>query len=409
MTDPTEKSSGDSPYQWAARTSRLKPSVIREILKTTEAPNIISFAGGLPAPELFPVDDFARACGDVLADDRGAAMQYSTTEGYRPLRQWVCQHLAETINLKCSPDQILITNGSQQGLDLIGKVLIDPGDIVLVENPAYLGALQAFEAYEANIVGIPSDANGIRIDELRQTLRKLPTRPKFLYLIPNFQNPTGVTMSLDRRVEAAKLAAEFGVPIVEDDPYGRLRYSGDAIAAITSLAETRNCIYLGTSSKIMAPGMRVAWMVVPDPALYERLIPAKQAADLHTSTFTQRIVWRYASRPGVLAEHTKRLIETYRHRRDTMLTTLKQTMPSGCTWTEPQGGLFLWMTVPTSVDTAQLLSAATKRDVAFVPGSPFWVGGGVHNTLRLNFSNASEQNIITGITRLAETLKNTIA
>ncbi|HEX4794922.1 MAG TPA: PLP-dependent aminotransferase family protein [Humisphaera sp.] len=393
-----------SSFRFARRTERLRPSAIREILKATELPDVISFAGGLPAPELFPVDDFARAAQEVLSEDRSSAMQYSTTEGYPPLRQWVCEHLAEAVNLRCSPEQILITNGSQQALDLVAKVLIDPGDIVLVENPAYLGALQAFDAYEANVVGVRSDDAGIDTFDLRRVIAQCPQKPKLLYLIPNFQNPTGVSMSLERRSEVAKIAAEQGIPILEDDPYGRLRYAGSEQPAIAALPQTRNCIYTGTSSKIMAPGMRVAWLVVPEAEVYEKLIPAKQAADLHTSTFTQRIVWRYARRPGVLEAHIKILLESYRRRRDAMLESLTEHMPQGCTWTHPDGGLFLWVRVPESIDTLDLLRAATARKVAFVPGQPFWVGGNVHNTMRLNFSNATEQKIREGIRRLGEAL-----
>lgn len=391
--------------RFARRTRRLKPSAIREILKATESPDVISFAGGLPAPELFPVADFERACQEVLGEDRGAAMQYSTTEGYLPLRQWVCGHLADAIGLRFQPEQVLITNGSQQALDLMAKVLIDPGDTVLVENPAYLGALQAFDAYEANIVAVRCDSHGIIPDELRQTLRQSAARPKLLYLIPNFQNPTGVSLSEERRRDVARIAGEYGVPILEDDPYGRLRYAGKEPPAISSLCDAGQCIYTGTSSKIMAPGMRVAWLVVPSQELYEKLIPAKQAADLHTSTFTQRIVWRYASRPGVLAEHVKRLIEAYGRRRDTMLAALTRHMPAGCSWTKPDGGLFLWVSVPREVDALDVLRAATQQKVAFVPGQPFWVGGRIHNTFRLNFSNASEERIELGISRLGQALK----
>jgi 2-aminoadipate transaminase len=394
----------ESPFRLARRTGQLKPSTIRAMLKATESPEVISFAGGLPAPELFPVEEFAQACQEVLAEDRGAALQYSTTEGYPPLRQWVCEHLWQSIQLRCTPDQVLITSGSQQGLDLIAKVLIDPGDTVLVENPAYLGALQAFDAYEANAVGVPCDQDGIIPDELRATLRKLPAPPKFLYVIPNFQNPTGVSWSVERRTKVAQIAAEFGVPIFEDDPYGRLRYAGDEPPPICALDGAQSGVYTGTTSKIIAPGMRVAWLVIRDHELYEKLIPAKQSADLHTSTFTQRVVWRYARQAEVLKQHMQRLLETYRRRRDTMLDALRQHMPN-CTWTQPDGGLFLWCSVPQGADTIELLREVTRRKVAFVPGAPFWVGKDVRNTMRLNFSNASEERIREGIERLGESLK----
>jgi len=375
------------------------------MLKATESPEVISFAGGLPAPELFPVEEFAQACQEVLAEDRGAALQYSTTEGYPPLRQWVCDHLWQAIKLRCTPEQMLITTGSQQALDLIAKVLIDPGDTVLVENPAYLGALQAFDAYEANLVGVACDENGIIPDELRATLAKCSTPPKFLYVIPNFQNPTGVSLSVERRAQVAQIAAEFGVPIFEDDPYGRLRYAGEEPPPISALDGAQTSIYTGTTSKIIAPGMRVAWLVIRDQELYEKLIPAKQSADLHTATFTQRVVWRYARQADVLKQHMQRLLDTYRRRRDTMLEALQQHMPDGCTWTKPDGGLFLWCSVAQQIDTVELLRHATAQKVAFVAGAPFWVGKDIRNTLRLNFSNASEERIRDGIARLGNTLK----
>jgi 2-aminoadipate transaminase len=405
----TDPPATGSPFRVSERARRLKPSAIREILKMTEAPDVISFAGGLPAPELFPVEDFAAACRDVLSAgaEGQAAMQYGVTEGFGPLRQWVCDHLAQAVGLRCTPGQVLITNGSQQGLDLIAKVLLDPGDVVLVENPAYVGALKAFDAYEARVVGIPADEQGVRTDELRRYLRTGAARPKLLYLIPSFQNPTGVSTSVERLREVAQIAAEYDLPVLEDDPYGRLRYGGAAPPALASLpAAAGRVIYLGTTTKIMAPGMRVAWLVVPDHDLYEKLIPAKQAADLHTSTFTQRVVWRYASRPGALDAHLNVLLSAYRRRRDAMLDALARHLPEGCTWTKPEGGLFLWVTLPPRLDAVELLQTAMARKVAFVPGQPFWVGEDVpRNTLRLNFSNASEERIEEGVKRLGEVVK----
>ena len=268
---PMRCAPGEHPaLRFARRTRRLQPSAIREILKTTEAPDVISFAGGLPAPELFPVAGVRAAAEAVLRDDGPAAMQYGITEGYLPLRQWVCDYVGRTVGLRTWPDQVLVTSGSQQALDLLGKVLIDPGDVVLVENPAYLGALQAFQAYEARIIGLPADAGGLRLDELRRVLETSRRRPKFLYLIPNFQNPTGTSTSTRRRAEIGALAADFGLPVIEDDPYGRLRFAGKASPALSAQPGMPGGAYLGTSSKILAPGMRVAWMVVPSRGLYER-------------------------------------------------------------------------------------------------------------------------------------------
>ncbi len=357
--------------------------------------------GGLPAPELFPIEDVRRAADDVLTADGAAALQYGLTEGHLPLRQWVCAHLRGAAGLRVLPEQVLITTGSQQALDLIGKVLIDPGDIVAVENPAYVGALQAFRAYEADVVGLPADGEGIRPDELSRLFRSASRHPKFLYLVPNFRrNPTGTSTSADRRREIARIAARHGVPIVEDDPYGDLRYSGDDVPALAARPEARDWLYLGTSSKILAPGLRVAWMVAPDPKLRERLVTAKQATDLHTSSFTQRLACGFLSRPGALAAHLARLRHAYAGRRDAMLAALPRHLPPGCAWSRPDGGLFLWVRMPEQIDTAELLRICSAEKIAFVPGAPFWVGRPVTNTLRLNFSNASEERIAEGIARL---------
>jgi 2-aminoadipate transaminase len=407
---PRSRSPHDRPpFRFAARTLGLKPSAIREILKVTAAPDVISFAGGLPAPELFPVAPTARAAAEMLAEDGAAALQYSVTEGHPALRAWICAHLAETVGLRATPDQVLITNGSQQGLDLLAKVLVDPGDTVVVENPAYLGALQAFRAYEAQVIGVPADDEGMRPDELRRVLASSARPPKFLYLIANFQNPTGTSISAQRRAALVALAAEFGVPVIEDDPYGRLRYTGTAQPALGALPGAADWVYLGTSSKIMAPGLRVAWLVAPDRGLYDKLVAAKQAADLHTSIFTQQLVWRYVRQPGVLDAHIGQLCTAYRSRRDVMLDALARHLPDGCTWTRPEGGMFLWVRLPESFDTLELLRAAAARKVAFVPGESFWVGTPVRHTLRLNFSHATEARIGEGVHRLGEIIKAAMA
>ena len=386
--------------------SGLKASAIREILKVTEMPDVISFAGGLPAPELFPVEQFAQACQEVLANDGPAAMQYSVTEGYLPLRQWVADYLLQTIHLRCTADQVLIISGSQQGLDLIGKVLLDPGDYVILENPAYLGAIQAFDAYQARYLNVATDDDGIRTDDLARLLSQARVRPKLLYLVPNFQNPSGITLSLERRKEVIDICATFGIPIFEDDPYGRLRYSGEQLPSIAALAQGRNCVYMSTVSKTIAPGMRVAWLVMQDRHLYERVVPAKQAADLHTSSFTQRAVYAYARRPGAVEAHVKTMLPVYARRRDVMLRSLRDFMPDGCSWTHPDGGLFLWARMPDDVDTQELLTLASRSKVAFVPGAPFWVNRDVRNTMRLNFSNATDEMIVEGIRRLGDALES---
>ncbi len=398
-----------SEYQFASRTAGLKPSAIREILKVTGSPDVISFAGGLPAPELFPIAETARAAQSLLAEDGPASLQYDITEGYLPLRQWVCAHLEETVGLQVTPDRILITSGSQQGLDLLAKVFLDPGDLVLVENPSYLGALQAFQAYEAVPVGIESDEQGLRPEALRAFLKTSPRKPKLLYLIPNFQNPTGRSTPAARRAEIVAIAAHFGLPVIEDDPYGRLRFSGQPAPALGAFPEARQWVYLGTSSKILTPGLRVAWVVVSDDEIYSKLVAAKQAADLHTSAFTQRLVWRTLREPGLLSAHIATLCKVYGRRRDVMLDALARHLPAGCTWTKPDGGLFLWATLPESIDTLELLKHAAAQKVAFVPGAPFWVDSPVKNTLRLNFSNASEARIEEGMTRLGAVIRAQLA
>jgi 2-aminoadipate transaminase len=396
-------------FRYAERMGRLKASAIREILKVTDLPDVISFAGGLPAPELFPVLEFARACQEVLETDGASALQYSITEGYMPLRRWICDYLASSNGIECTPEHVLIISGSQQGLDLIGKVLLDPGDFVVMENPAYLGAIQAFDAYQARYLEVPSDDEGMRTEELDRLLRAAPVKPKLLYLVPNFANPTGVTLALRRRHQLIQICADHGIPIFEDDPYGRLRYSGAALPSIMALAKGRGCIYMSTVSKIIAPGMRVAWLVLPDAALYERVVPAKQAADLHTSSFTQRAVYAYARVPGQVENHIKEMLPVYARRRDLMLETLARAMPPGSSWTHPDGGLFLWARMPEGVDTQELLGLAAAKKVAFVPGAPFWVNADVRNTMRLNFSNASEDALVTGIERLGDLVKTYLA
>jgi 2-aminoadipate transaminase len=391
-------------FRPASRTGRFKPSAIREILKTTASSDVISFAGGLPAPELFPVDEVRRAAEETLLEDGPGALQYGVTEGFPPLREWICEHLAIASGLDVSPDRVLVTSGSQQGLDLAARVLLDPGDTVLVENPGYLGALQCFASYEARVVGVRTDEQGLDPGELRRALESCPQKPKLIYLIPNFQNPTGTSLAADRRAAVAALAGTFGVPILEDDPYGSLRYRGKAAPALASMPGAHDWIYLGTASKILAPGLRVAWLAASDRALVERLVSAKQAADLHTSSLTQRLVWRCFRRPGFLSGHVQRLRAAYGLRLEAMLAALERHLP-GCRWTRPDGGMFLWVELPRSVDAHSLLEIVMTKNVAFVPGEPFWVGLPRRNTLRLNFSNAGDEAIEEGIRRLALALK----
>ena len=391
---------------YAARTARMRSSAIRELLKLTQQPDIISFAGGLPAPELFPTERVMQATQTVLEQRACQALQYSTTEGYPALREMVTRQFSR-YELPVTADDVLITAGSQQGLDLIGRIMLDPGDRVLVEAPTYLGALQAWNAYEAEFATIPTDQHGMRTDLLAGILSR--ERVKFIYALPNFQNPTGRTLPEERREELVEVAARFGVPIVEDDPYGQLRYDGESLIPLIALdARQReslndgNVLYLGTFSKTLCPGFRVAWTVGPR-AVIGRMVQGKQGSDLHTSTFAQMVAYETA-RGGYLETHVRTLRGVYRERRDLMLRLMEKLFPPGVQWTRPEGGLFLWVTLPEGMDAAYLLEKAVESRVAFVPGSAFFPQGGGENTFRMNFSNATPRQIAEGIKRLAAVL-----
>ena len=403
-----------TPWQqrYAQRTQRMKSSAIRDLLKLTAQPGVISFAGGLPAPELFPVEEFRRAADEVLRRHGAQALQYSTTEGDPGLREMIVRHMAR-YGIVVGTDNVLVTTGSQQALDLIGKTLLNPGDKVLTEEPTYLGAIQAFTMYGADYLTIQIDQDGLQTDRLEEALR---AGPKFLYVLPNFQNPAGTTLPLARRLELVKLAERYGVPIIEDDPYGQLRFDGDHVKSLVVLdAEMQHCqsngkyrgnvIYLSTFSKTLAPGLRLGWVVAPKDVI-RRLVQAKQGTDLHSSTFDQMVVHEVARR-GFIDRHVRRIREVYRRRRDLMVACLERAFPDparGVRWTRPQGGLFLWVELPHEIDTAALLERAVEQKVAFVPGEAFHPLGGGGHTMRLNFSNASEAMIEEGIARLGRVI-----
>jgi 2-aminoadipate transaminase len=397
-------------YRYAHRMQKMGSSVIRELLKLTEQPDIISFAGGLPAPEVFPVEEFRAACNHVLDHFGPQALQYSTTEGYRPLREMIARHTAR-YNIETTADNILITSGSQQALDFIGRLFLNRGDYIVVESPTYLGALQAWNAYGAQYIPVRADENGMIVDELEAALR---IGPKFIYVLPNFQNPSGSTLSLERRHKLVELADRYGVPIVEDDPYGQLRYEGDHIPSIVSLdSEYRgpnggghysgNVIYLSTFSKLLAPGLRLAWVIAP-PEVIRKLVMTKQAADLHTSSFNQYVAYEVA-KGGFLDEHVKVIRAVYKERRDVMFEMMEEVFPTGVTWSKPHGGMFLWGVLPEGMDAAEVLQRAVEKKVAFVPGAAFHPRGGGENTMRINFSYSSPEVIREGVIRLGTTLK----
>jgi 2-aminoadipate transaminase len=396
-------------HRYAQRTRNVKSSAIRELLKLTQRPEIISFAGGLPAPEVFPVERFNSACQKVLAENPTAALQYGPTEGYRPLREMIVAQMAR-YGIIASVDNVLITSGSQQALDLIAKLLINRGDRILVESPTYLGALQSFDLFGAEYVTVPIDDNGLQIELLEPALR---SGPKFMYILPNFQNPGGVTLSRERREQLVRLSEQHGVPIIEDDPYGQLRYGGEHIPPLVVLDSINlgtengfmsgNVIYLSTFSKVLAPGLRLGWMVAPTEVI-SKLVQLKQSTDLHTSTFAQMVSYEVA-RDGFLDEHVLTIRSVYRERRDIMLAALDEFFPSEVTWTRPEGGLFLWVTLPQGVDCEKLFQSALKQNVAFVPGDPFFPGGQNGSHMRLNFSNATPSQIHEGIRRLSLAVK----
>ena len=400
--------------RYAQRARNIRSSAIRELLKITQNPQIISFAGGLPAPDVFPIERFREACRKVLENDGKQALQYGPTEGYEPLREMIARHTSR-YGVKAKPEHVMITSGSQQALDLIGKLLINSGDRVLVEAPTYLGALQAFNVYGAEYVCVPSDNDGLRTDLLEAPLR---SGPKFMYVLPNFQNPGGTTLAESRRREVVALADRYGIPIIEDDPYGQLRYEGEHLPPLVALDRENlgrdegysigNVIYMSTFSKTLAPGLRLGWIVAP-PDVIAKLVQLKQGADLHTSTFGQMVAYEVA-RDGFLDEHIKLIRRVYGERRDVMLEALTEYCPPEVTWTHPLGGLFLWVTLPEGMDCHKLFESALKKNVAFVAGDCFYAANGYAQEglrhLRLNFSNAQPEQIREGIRRLGDAIRD---
>ena len=394
--------------RYAARAERMRASEIRELLKLLEQPGIISFAGGIPDPALFPVAEARAAYAAVLADPAlaGSGLQYSVSEGYLPLRQWIVRHMGE-LGIACTVDNIVVTSGSQQALDFLGRLLLSPGDTALVTAPTYLGALQAFSAYEPRYDELrPEDGNRTP-QSYAQAASAAGGRVKFAYVVPNFANPTGETLSLAARERLLDLAAELDIPIVEDAAYTALRFEGEALPPIMALEiarrggiENARSIYCGTFSKVLSPGLRVGWIVAPQ-AMIRRLVLVKQASDLNNSTINQMVMHRLAE--TAFAPQVERARAAYRCRRDAMLAALQRHMPEGATWTKPKGGLFVWVRLPEGVDAAALLDRAVKEaGVAFVPGAAFFHDSRGRNTLRLSFSLATEAQIEDGIARLAQ-------
>ena len=395
----------------AERTKHMRSSAIRELLKITQDPEIISFAGGLPAPDVFPIREVEEACTYVVREMGKKALQYSATEGYQPLKEFLADSMHK-YGIPAMPENVLLTNGSQQALDLIGRIFIDPGRFVLTGRPTYLGAIQAWQAYQARFHTMMVDEEGLVVDEIEHAYEKAVQDsgrpPAFLYVLPNFHNPAGTTLPLERRIKLAEIATKLDIAVVEDDPYGQLRYEGKDIPPICKLIPERT-IYLGTFSKTMAPGLRLGWIVAAE-SLMKRFIQAKQGCDLHSGTLVQYIANDICQR-GILKPHIKKIRRVYKKRRDTMLEAMTEFWPEECQWTDPEGGLFLWARVPESIDTDIFLREKVLQEkVAYVPGINFFPNADGGNTaMRLNFSYAKPDLIVEGIKRLGIALKKELA
>lgn len=386
--------------QFADRMSHVKKSFIREILKVTQNPDVISFAGGLPNPSSFPVEEISEATQKVLLEDGRNVLQYSTTEGYLPLRRMIADRYAKRFGLKISPDEILITNGSQQALDLISKVFLNKGDAVLIERPGYLGAIQALSFYEPEFHTVALGDDGVDLKSLEGSLKN--HHPKFFYTVPNFQNPSGLTYSLENRKKVAELLKRNNTILIEDDPYGELRFIGEDMPPMkTFLGE--NGILLGSFSKIVSPGMRLGWLCA-NPEIMEKIIIAKQASDLHTNYFSQRVVCQYLTDCDLDA-HICKIKEMYRAQRNCMVEMVKRYFPAEVKYTQPQGGMFMWVTLPQGMSSLELFEFVANENVAFVPGDPFYVDKTNTNTLRLNYTNSNETEIEEGIKRLGKAIE----
>ncbi|MHC1714721.1 MAG: PLP-dependent aminotransferase family protein [Acidaminococcaceae bacterium] len=391
--------------KFAKRMERLQASEIRELLKLTQKPEIISFAGGLPAPELFPVEELAKVSADVLKSEGRQLLQYATTEGRPSLRQKIADRMLAKYNTKVSPDEILITTGSQQCLDFAGKLFLDPGDVVLCESPSYLGALNAFNAYEPNFVEVPTDDGGLIPEELDKIL-STTDRCKFIYVIPDFQNPTGRTWSMERRTKFMEVVNKYNLPVLEDNPYGELRFEGEILPSLKSMDTKGLVMFLGTFSKIFCPGLRLGW-VAAIPEVLSEFVKIKQSADLHTSNFDQGLADAYIENYDLDA-HVEQIKALYKHRRDVIIESMEKMMPEGVKWTHPEGGLFLWLTFPQGVSAAQVFVKCIEKNVAGVTGDAFFPNGKTDRNMRINYSNMPDEKIVEGIRRMSEAIKESM-
>ena len=389
-------------YKFASRMERMKASEIRELLKLTARPDIISFAGGLPAPELFPVKEIAQVSHDLVEKEGQKLLQYATTEGRPTLRAKIAKRMAEKYGTPVDVDDILITTGSQQCLDFAGKLFIDPGDVVLCESPSYLGALNAFNAYEPVFKEVPTDEQGIIPEELDKILATTP-KCKFIYVIPDFQNPTGICWSLERRQKFMEVINKYDLPVFEDNPYGELRYSGIRNPTLKSMDTKGLVSFLGTFSKIFCPGLRLGWIAGPH-AIVEKFVMINQSADLHTSNFDQGVADAYMDTYDLDA-HVEEIVALYGHRRDLILKTMEEEFPEGVTLTRPEGGLFLWVTVPEGVSARKVFDKCIEQKVAAVIGDAFYPNDKTDRSMRVNYSCMSDEKIVEGVKRMAKAIK----
>ncbi|MCS0670141.1 PLP-dependent aminotransferase family protein [Cytobacillus firmus] len=392
-------------HKFAERARFVTSSETREILKVTERPEVISFAGGLPAPELFPVDPLKDACNAVLNEEGAAALQYSTTEGYIPLREAICQRM-KMAGIDSSFENVLITSGSQQAIDLTGRLFINEGDTIICESPTYLAAINVFKSYKAQFIEVAMDDDGMLMEELEKRLQEHPDA-KFIYTIPDFQNPTGRTLKLERRKRMIELANQYDVLIVEDNPYGAVRFAGKELPPVKHFDTEGRVIYLSTFSKIFTPGLRLGW-ICADPFFIDKYVAFKQTADLHTDSFAQRITAKYMELYDI-EEHIHKIKAVYKERCTAMLSCIEEFFPNNISYSKPEGGLFIWVELPEGIDSAHIFTECLKNNVACVPGIPFFPNGTQKNTLRLNYSNMPREKIIEGMKRMGEVLHRELA
>ena len=388
--------------KFATRMERMQASEIRELLKLTAQPDIISFAGGLPAPELFPVEEIAKVSHDLVLKEGRQLLQYATTEGRPSLRAKIAKRMADKYHTNVDPDDILITTGSQQCLDFAGKLFLDPGDVVLCESPSYLGALNAFNAYQPKFVEVPTDNGGLIPEELDKILETTPNC-KFIYVIPDFQNPTGRTWSMERRQKFMEVVNKHNLPVLEDNPYGELRYEGTILPSLKSLDTKGLVMFLGTFSKIFCPGLRLGW-IAAEHSLLTEFVKIKQSADLHTSNFDQGVADAYMDQYD-LDEHVKEIVALYKHRRNLILESMEKFFPEGTEWTHPEGGLFLWLTFPEGVSARKVFTKCIEMKVAGVIGDAFYPNQKTDRSMRINYSNMPDDRIVEGIQRMAKAIK----